>query len=282
MVDINLMRGKILISRLTLLLFLLMGILCSGQTKKIKGNWISADQEFMSIVDTAGNYNTLLNRDLLDEQFFLFIYGDTLSFQSHYTSSAENFTVEHNDRYDLKILSFTDSFLTVSPATALAKYFFYNKSIIRFMRQEYDVDTAFRFEKLVYHTTECFGSCPIIDLELNSNRQIRCSARNAYNFAGNGGLDSSLIGDFSGLLPHKEFDTLMLLLKTAGLRTLKYRPQFCCDAPVTTLIVYSNGERKYIKSMFLPPHLYTLIGYLYRLNRKAILVRSRNKIKLED
>jgi len=65
------------------------------------------------------------------------------------------------------------------------------------------------------------------------------------------------------------------------LKTLKFNSQNCCDGSLITLIVYYNGQRKYIQSMFLPPVLNDLISFLWGINKRAFLVKIPDKIELE-
>ena len=54
------------------------------------------------------------------------------------------------------------------------------------------------------------------------------------------------------------------------------------DAPVTTLIIYYNGQRKYLKSMFPPTIAEKLIEFLYLISERAILTRTNEKRTMEE
>ncbi|WPR73556.1 hypothetical protein [Algoriphagus sp. NG3] len=55
----------------------------------------------------------------------------------------------------------------------------------------------------------------------------------------------------------------------------------CCDAPIKTIIVYHNGERKYYKAMFEATGMKELISYLYAINQKVDLTGVEEKFSFE-
>jgi len=80
----------------------------------------------MVINDTINEYD---NSNMLctyesDEGMALFIFGDTLSFQKQYYSSATNYNRLYVERYDLLIVRQTDSTLIAKPVSKLSKAFF--------------------------------------------------------------------------------------------------------------------------------------------------------------
>jgi hypothetical protein len=62
---------------------------------------------------------------------------------------------------------------------------------------------------------------------------------------------------------------------------LSFTERHGADAPVTTLIIYYNGQRKYMKSMFPPTIADKLIEFLYLVNTKVDLTRTEEKRTLE-
>jgi hypothetical protein len=138
---------------------------------------------------------------------------------------------------------------------------------------------TYKFEKLVFHATRCFGTCPAIDLQVDSNRNIFIRRQ---VFKNRSETDESLSGDFSGKLDTKQYEDFLQILLSSHYDTLHFPDVFCCDGSVTTIIVYHNGQRKYLKSMFPPPEATTLIQYLKQLALETSLPRSATEIKLEE
>ena len=254
-----------------------------GQFDKFKGTWISSSSDVMVINDTINEYD---NSNMLctankDEGMAFYLFGDTLSFQKKYYSSATNYEKLYIDRYDLIVLKQTDTSITVRPSSKLSKKFFDNRTNITFIKQEFNKDKSIIFEKIVYHTTNCFGSCPIIDMEIDSNRNVYLKGefyKDGLGFE----IDSIRSGQFAGKLNDTLYNELIDILQTCNLKTLVFREALCCDAPITTLIIYYNGQRKYFKSMFPPTIADELIIFLYFVNEKADLTKTNEERIIEE
>jgi len=254
-----------------------------GQFDKFKGTWISSSNDVMVINDTINKYdnsNMLCTADK-DEGMAFYLFVDTLSFQKKYYSSATNYEKLYIDRYDLIVLKQTDTSIIVRPLSKLSKKFFNNRTNITFIKQEFNTDKSITFEKIVYHTTNCFGSCPIIDLEIDSERNVYLKGefyKDGLEFY----VDSIKSGQFVGKLNDALYNELIDILQTCNLKTLVFPEIYCCDAPITTLIIYYNGQRKYLKSMFPPTLADKLIEFLYFVNEKADLAKTNEKRKIEE
>lgn len=236
----------------------------------------------MVINDTLNKYdnsNMLCTSDK-DEGMAFYLIGDTLSFQKQYYSSATNYEKLYIDRYDLVVTKQTDTSLTVRPTSLLSKKFFNKRANITFIKQEFNKDKSIVFEKIIYHTTSCFGSCPTIDLEITNDRNIYLKAE-FYKENSIYEIDSLKSGQFIGKMNDSLYNELINILQTCNLRTLAFPEIHGADAPVTTLIIYYNGQRKYLKSMFPPTIADKLIEFLYLVNTKAELTRTNDERTLE-
>lgn len=254
-----------------------------GQFDKFKGTWISSTGDVMVINDTLNKYdnsNMLCTSDN-DEGMAFYLIGDTLSFQKQYYSSATNYEKLYVDRYDLVITKRTDTSLTVRPTSLLSKKFFNKRANITFIKQEFNRDKSIVFEKIIYHTTSCFGSCPTIDLEIRNDKSVYLKGQ-FYNDNSMFETDSIRSGLFAGKLNDTLYDELIDILQTCNLQTLSFPERHGADAPVTTLIIYYNGQRKYLKSMFPPTVADKLIEFLYLISEKANLTRTNEKRTIEE
>lgn len=236
----------------------------------------------MVINDTLNKYdnsNMLCTADR-DEGMSFYLIGDTLSFQKQYYSSATNYEKLYIDRYDLIILKQTDTSITVRPSSDLSKKFFNKRSSLTFIKQEFNKDKSIKFDKIIYHTTSCFGSCPTIDLEITNDRNIYLKGE-FYKENSMYEIDSLESGQFIGKMNDTLYNELINILQTCNLRTLAFPEIHGADAPVTTLIIYYNGQRKYLKSMFPPTIADKLIEFLYLINTKADLTRTNENRTIE-
>ena len=130
-----------------------------------------------------------------------------------------------------------------------------------------------------HHTTTCYGTCPKIDLEIDSNRNIYLSGEfyKAYGL-----IDTAMSGKFVGKLTDTLYNELINILKTSNLRSLYFPEAEGMDGSTKTLIIYYNGQRKYLKSMFPPTIAERLILFLYRIRKIAVMTRTNEKRTIEE
>ena len=132
------------------------------------------------------------------------------------------------------------------------------------------------FEKIIYHTTQCFGDCPIIDLEVDSNYDVYLCR---FIYANT--QDSAKSGFFKGKIdPHTYFNLTATII-SSDYEHLKFPATFCCDAPIQTIIIYANGKRTRLSSMTAPEEARKLIDSLYNLAVEIDIPRTNEKINIE-
>jgi Domain of unknown function (DUF6438) len=246
-----------------------------SQTDTLRGVWYSAAQDFLEF---APNAWSMEDGTRLFTRHFTVLQRDSnrLRFLNKYYDSKDNnvIKIDYSKNFDFILKTYTKDSLVLAPVSEHSRHFFNNREEIHFFRKAHFIDPSITFEKLVFSTTDCFGDCPIIQLEVDQEGRIHYSGK-VYK-------DSTLTGDFTGMVSEQDMATLLRLLKNCQLKTLHWRSWFCCDAPVITLIVYFNGQRKYFKSMVLPHISNDLIDFLYALNGRATLVRTREKYVFEE
>lgn len=238
----------------TLMVVLLYTRVAFAQPQELKGIWISSQLEMIEILHTGrDSINYMSNRELKEDFFYLFIHGDTLSFQSMYTASSTP-QAERVDRYDLKVISSNDSILVVEPISDFSKAFFWDKPAITLRKKEYLTDRTISFEKLVYHSFYG-GNTPHISLQVDSARNLYIHFRNEYD-------KSMRKGTYSALLDHDTYNKLIYHLQNAQLRALRFGNFKGADSAITTLIVYFNGKRKHLKSIAPPRITRDLLSFI--------------------
>lgn len=216
-----------------------------------------------------------------DERMAFYLIGNTLSFQKKYYSSATNYEKLYVDRYDLVITKQTDTSLTVRPTSLLSKKFFNKRTNITFIKQKFNKDKSIVFEKIIYHTTSCFGSCPTIDLEIRNDKSVYLKGQ-FYKDYPMFETDSIKSGLFKGKLNDTLYAELIDILQTCNLRKMSFPESNGADAPVTTLIIYYNGQRKYLKSIFPPTIADKIIEFLYFISERANLTRTNERRTIEE
>ncbi|OHT47039.1 DUF6438 domain-containing protein [Flavobacterium tructae] len=264
---------------LIVLVFLIVSNFSFGQIEKLKGDWVSEDNEFISIKDTMTTANYLTNKRLSNDDFYLSLKDDTISFQSRYFYS-DNLKKMYTDRYDLKILTLNDSTLIVVPSSKNSISFFETEKPIKFIKQDYIRDDGFKFERIIFHASYCFGDCPEINLEINAKGEIKM---NSVFFKTESSRDNDRSGSFKGKLDLQTFEELKKLIIQSKVVTLNLNDEMlCCDGAVKTIIVYFNGKRKFVRAMFTPAILGELISFLYRIDTVVKLEKSSVVFRFDE
>jgi hypothetical protein len=267
------------------ILAFLFGTISFAQLSLLKGTWINSTNDLILIHDTVSfdNSNYLENKRG-NKDFLLYLFGDTLSFQDQYYSSRNNCEKLYIDRYDLKIISCTEKSIVIRPVSDLSQSFFGHETEMTFTKQPFLKDDLIDFEKVIFHTSRCFGTCPIYHLQIDNKRQVKLFAEEVFSntneiFAYND--DTAKMGHFEGILSENTYTELVNELKTCNIDSLNFDGSMCCDGTIITIIIYYNGERKYLKSMFPPIMANSLISCLYNICRNTPLARTKSKFKIE-
>ena len=138
-------------------------------------------------------------------------------------------------------------------------------------------------EKIIFHTSVCFGNCPIYHLQVNKDKSLllykELSSSDCHPASAKDSLKS---GYYTGVASDSSFNKLTKELQALGLDTLNFNGATCCDGSLKTIIVYYNGKRKLLKSMFPPQSANKLIGTLYEICETSTLQKSAKKFEVEN
>lgn len=218
------------------------------------------------IGDTANKTDcNYLSTKTNSSSFQLRLYGDTLSFQNHYLSSATDFKKLYIDRYDLMIVQADPQTLVLKPVSQFASDFFESNKPIVLKRQEYTTDRTVQFEKLTFASGLCFGTCPDYEYELTSKGSFRLHIKTAFRTESSFIADSTKQGYFVGQVPDRLYREVIDALQTCYLSQLTMPEVLCCDAPLITLSVYFNGQKRAFKTMFPPVIAQKLVDVLQKV-----------------
>lgn len=271
------------------LIFILSLLLISGcapnteiSLAKLNGKWINRLNDYIEIADTTKN-NNFIGNNVGTIGKYLQINGDTLSFQDRYTSSEDNFSTKRIDRSDFKINLLTDSILSISPISKLASSLF-DKDTIQFTKQELAIDHTIDFDKITFHSTRCYGHCPIYHLEVLKDGTTRLHREEVYKKDENGLylLDPLSIGYYTGKISKNKLKELKHHIQTCNLDRLTFNEILCCDGSIETIIAEYNGKRKYLVDMFPPRIASNLIGHLYLICEESALKKTDTIFELDN
>ncbi|SDI35468.1 hypothetical protein SAMN05421846_106239 [Chryseobacterium taeanense] len=253
-----------------IILFCFAAFIKAQNKSTIQGTWISENNDFIKIKEEGSRFN-ILSTNEIEEQLNIMIKKDSLSFYTKYTKVGSDKI--YFSKYDFYIKKMNEKQLILIPTSELSKNLFNNRPQIIFTRQEFNIDHSISFEKLIYRTTSCYGNCSIINLELDKNKNIYIH-REIFN-------DKINSGNFKGTLSEEEYARFINILQTSNLRKWYFPEKDGSDSPITTLIIYHNGKRKYFKSMFPPAISNQLIKLLYEIGEKAQLIRTDKEKQME-
>lgn len=187
-----------MMKKILFILLLLNSFVLQAQLINYKGCWINTHNEAIIIKDSMYYNNYLINKEK-EKMFYVSSKLDTLRFYNNHLSKHEN--------YDFKVIKKTDSLLILKPANKQSKMFFKAKGMISLVKQKYFADKTLEFEKLIFHTTYCHGSCPTYHLEIDSNKNVRLFSQEVlkkYLV-----LDTSKMGFFIGNISSLQYAELV-------------------------------------------------------------------------
>jgi len=143
-----------------------------------------------------------------------------------------------------------------------------------------------KLEKIIFHTTRCFGRCPAYHAQIDSTGTLRVYSEYVTNTPDiNTNLnnpDTTKMGYFTGRISDRQFKELISELENIGLDNLKFDGRNCCDGSTKTIIIYYNGKRKFLKSMFPPREADKLISLLRYIIETNMTQRTNQKFDIED
>jgi len=139
------------------------------------------------------------------------------------------------------------------------------------------------FDSVVFHTSMCFGACPVYHLQVNGDGQTKFHAEVVYQKDSLFKKDSTRIGYYEGKLSDSLFNQLQTTLTATPADSLVYNPQDnCCDGVLKTIIVYQKGKRKFLRYMFNPGKAEELSKVLYRICEENQLPKTDKKLEFEN
>ena len=147
-------------------------------------------------------------------------------------------------------------------------------------------ENKIKFEKIIYHTGMCYGSCPIYHLQVDNKKQLLLFAERVYkdnqeNISWE--IDSSKIGYFVGKVPDSLYSKLKFEIENIGIDTLTFSNNIsCADCPPKSLIIYFDNKRKSLRSSVPPIKSYKLFDVLDKICELSKMKRTNKEFKIEN
>jgi hypothetical protein len=248
----------------------------------LKGVWISKKADLFAIQNITNDFEdeNIIGKDLKEVNLNVFLRGDIISFQKKYYTEESNFEKSMIDSFDLKVVSKNATSVVLKPYSKSSINFFKTKKNITFTKQDFNIDPSIVFQKIVFHPTGCYGACPIIDLEINKENELYLNGTFFKDFS-MFDIDSTLSGQFKGIIDESTQKRLSFLLQTCNLKTLKVNENLEPEMAVTSMIVYFNDEKRAFKFNTTPAILTELVYFLTTINQEVNLNRTNKRRVLE-
>lgn len=142
-----------------------------------------------------------------------------------------------------------------------------------------------KFDKVIFHTSKCFGTCPEYHLELNQNKEIKLFVEKAYTKRT---IDTSKMGYYKGKLDNETYAELVNLIETidvqkSGIIEPKQEPNTIIikEGSQLSLLLYNNKERKPITYIYPAGHWQKLMKFVYEVAADDKLIKTKEKLDIE-
>jgi hypothetical protein len=113
--------------------------------------------------------------------------------------------------------------------------------------------------KIIFSSGRCNGTCPNIDLEIDSAKNIFVTREYYKNRKGD--VDSLHSGSFKGKLSQTKYKKLIELLQNCDINTLEFPKLRIYDKAYKTITIYYNGKKKNLSSPEPPKKVEDLIVF---------------------
>jgi hypothetical protein len=140
-----------------------------------------------------------------------------------------------------------------------------------------------KFEKIIFHSSRCFGDCPVVHLQVSKDKSILLSKLKSTRMAKM--VDGKLSERqeeyeyYTGEISNSLYNELVTAI--AKTDTVSFKGPNCCDAPMKSIIAYYNGKRRHIETMFPPEQGEELINVLYKISKSEDLEKTTEKFEIE-
>jgi hypothetical protein len=188
------------------------------------------------------------------------LVGDTLKLD------AREFGRDKVQNFFIKALSSDEvKFLPLNEQSNILSFPSFSNKIINFRERHMVYTDTVKLEKIVFNTTNCYGFCPAMTLQIDNNKQMKFI----------GGRHAIKEGLFTSTLSNSLYNELTNILKMSELDKLVTDGDTNIDLSTHTIEIHYNNKVKYISSCRVPYVAEDLLKYLLTIPQKTELVESK-------
>lgn len=185
--------------------------------------------------------------------------------------TAPNFSSSKYDDFIIKNLS-TDQLklISLNPNSLILAFTETPKKTLNFRdRKQVQTDTI-AFEKLLFNSTNCFGTCTAMSLQIDKDKQLKFV----------GGKYAVKDGLYTSTLSNALYNKLLYILSISELDKIETNGDENIDLPTYTLEVHYNNKIKFLKSCILPFATNELLDYLLKIPNQ-VKFKPAEKIEIK-
>ena len=141
------------------------------------------------------------------------------------------------------------------------------------------------FEKIIFHTSKCFGTCPEYHLELNQKKEIKLFIEKAYKKRT---IDTLKIGFYKGKIDSETYSELISLiekidLEKSGIVEPIREPNTIVlkEGSQLSLILYIKNQRKPMIYIYPAGHWEKLMSFVYKISNLENLTKTSEELQIE-
>lgn len=233
--------------------------------------WVGDNNEYFLADSNTIRFETFSNRfgNIRIAKAY-FIKGDTLKV-------IENEVKNQTFTSDFLINTVHKNSMTLTPINELANNLTNQitltgaKKKLNFIEINQIYTDTIQFEKIVFNSTTCYGTCPNSTIQIDKKKQVQFF----------GGEYAIKQGMFRSKVTDAQFSQLIEILKTSELGKIVSNKYTNIDAPTHTIEIYYNNKIKRLKSCMLPFATDRLLAYLLNLPKNIELTESTEPLDVD-
>ncbi len=234
-----------------------------SQKSALESLWVGEHNEYFKADSNIIYFETLSKRfgnKQIGRQYLL--VGDTMRILSDNQQKENcNFILDTMQRGALTLTPLNESARTLTAQIVQTG----TKERLNFRDNKKVYTDTIKFEKIMFHSTNCYGYCPRMSVVIDSSKKMIFD----------GERQTFKEGFFYATVPDSLYNVLIDLLRVAELDKIECSNLRNADAPTYTTEIHYNGKFKYLKS-FMPPFVTdNLKQYLLTIAEKVPLVAGR-------
>lgn len=238
----------------------------------LQDTWIGDNNNYLKI-GTLNSHNLTIEyfneKECKSEynRYQYFLLGDTLRIEDKISKIfAQKRKLDYKFQFDFLISNLTNHKLTLIPLDTNLLLTSKFEPILNYRRRNEVYTDTIKFEKLVFHSTGCFGYCPIMTIEIDNKKNLKYI----------GGQFSHIKGNYSSTLSDSLYAELINILRISELDKLKNNNSKVEDVPVYTIAISYNQKNRLLKSYRLPLVANELLNYLMHITKRVKLNKNDN------